>query len=96
MTALPSSSIRISVSVGRKVLPRSVNSRRGTSSRMSGLPIQRRWGRETKNAISAYPTMRRRFHHVPSDTRGRIQNRDPSSFSVGSTRPAAFGAVTEA
>ena len=52
ITALPSSSIRISVSVGRKVLPSSVNSRRGTSSRMSGLPIQRRCGSATKNAIN--------------------------------------------
>ncbi len=44
MSTLTNNSINNSVSVGRKVVPKNVNSRRGRSSNIHGLPFQRRCG----------------------------------------------------
>ena len=53
MPTLTNSSMNSSVSVGRNVVPKSVNSRRGRSSSTSGFPFIRRYGMMKKTTIRA-------------------------------------------
>ena len=93
MTMLASRNISSSVSVGRNVVPNNVNWRRGRSRSTSGFPFIRRYGMMKNTNISTYATERRRCQNFPGDGLGRIQRREPSSLSVGRTRPTAAGAL---
>ena len=87
-----SSSISRKVSVGRKVVPKKVNSRRGMSSSISGLPPILRIGIRVKMAIRPHAATSRRRWKRPVDSLGRIQRREPSRFRVDRTCSWAWGA----
>jgi hypothetical protein len=83
-SARASSSMSSSVSVGRKVVPKKVNSRRGTSSSIHGLPFHAQVRDERGTARSARrPRGAGATTTCPSLGLGRIHRREPSSLSVG-------------
>ncbi len=83
------------IDVGKKVTPPIVNSRRGKSSRTSGLPATFRYGMAKNTTMSTYANARRRTENLPCDGFGRIHRREPSTLSwmsqasLGCARSAA-------